>query len=107
MTEKTSGTTVSRASVWKKRLGFLLGAIVVVAICVAIRHIGGGPEKADATPPEQPRTQNYPVRQATATVTPPSAAAAPTTTPRSTTPPAGAAANSAQKPGNAAKTPKK
>ena len=79
MTGKTSGTTVSHASVWKKRLGFLLGAIGVVAICVAIRHIGGGPEKADATPPEQPNTQNYPVRQATATLPPQSSAAAPTT----------------------------
>jgi parvulin-like peptidyl-prolyl isomerase len=79
MIEKTSGMTVSRTSAWKKRLGFLFGAMLVVAICVAIRHLGGGPEKAAATPPEQPRTQNYPVRQATATTPVKTAATAPTT----------------------------
>jgi parvulin-like peptidyl-prolyl isomerase len=79
MTRKTSGTTISRASAWKKRLGFLLGAIVVVAICVALRHITGGTDKAAATPPDPPRTQNYPVRQASATESARSSAAGPTT----------------------------
>ncbi|MCC6125930.1 MAG: peptidylprolyl isomerase [Pirellulales bacterium] len=106
MARKTSGTTISRASAWKKRLGFLFGAIVVVAICVAIRHLGGGPEKADAVPPEQPRTQNYPVRQATASLPAQSSASAPTSM-RSAAQPGGPSTGSARKSGSLGNPPKR
>lgn len=64
MSVGTSRTTVRRTSRWKKSLGFLLGAVIVVAVCVAIRDFGGGPQKAAATPPDSPGKQGYPSRQA-------------------------------------------
>jgi parvulin-like peptidyl-prolyl isomerase len=80
----TSRTIVARASRWKKPLGFLLGAVIVVAICVAIRDFSGGPQRAAATPPDSPTRQSsarqatdYPVRQASAKESTRSAAAAP------------------------------
>ena len=53
MTLNDTGTAVSRGSSWKKWLGIITTATVVVGFCVLIRYIGGGPEKAAATPPQK------------------------------------------------------
>jgi parvulin-like peptidyl-prolyl isomerase len=53
MTLNDTGTAVSRGSSWKKWLGIITTTTVVVGFCVLIRYIGGGPEKAAATPPQK------------------------------------------------------
>ncbi|MGD0384302.1 MAG: peptidylprolyl isomerase, partial [Thermoguttaceae bacterium] len=53
MTLNDTGKAVSRGWSWKKWLGLITTAAFVVAICVMIRYIGGGPEKAAATPPQK------------------------------------------------------
>ncbi|MGA2061484.1 MAG: peptidylprolyl isomerase [Thermoguttaceae bacterium] len=57
MTLNDTGTAASRGSSWKKWLGIITTATVVVGFCVLIRHIGGGPEKAAATPPQKSQSQ--------------------------------------------------
>jgi len=53
MTLNDTGKAVSRGWSWKKWLGLITTAAFVVAFCVMIRYIGGGPEKAAATPPQK------------------------------------------------------
>ena len=53
MTLNDTGKAVSRGWSWKKWLGIISTAAFVVAFCVMIRYIGGGPEKAAATPPQK------------------------------------------------------
>ena len=53
MTLNDTGTAVSRGSSWKKWLGIIATTTFVVVFCVVIRYIGGGPEKAAATPPQK------------------------------------------------------
>ena len=53
MTLNDTGTAVSRGSSWKKWLGIITMTTVVVGFSVFIRYIGGGPEKAAATPPQK------------------------------------------------------
>jgi parvulin-like peptidyl-prolyl isomerase len=62
MTLNDTGTDVSKGRSWKKPLGFILTALFVIAVCVAIRNIGGGPEKAAATPPQKTQSQQAAVR---------------------------------------------
>ena len=57
-----TGMTVSKGLSWKKRLGIILTGVFVVVACVAIRYMGGGPEKADATPPQQTQSRPSAVR---------------------------------------------
>ncbi|MBN2579849.1 MAG: peptidylprolyl isomerase [Pirellulales bacterium] len=38
---------------WKRRWGYLFGGLLVIGLCVMIRHLSGGPEKADATMPRE------------------------------------------------------
>ena len=103
MTRKQSGTTVSRASAWKKRLKFLfvgdVGRHRLRGDSLPWRRAGKGRRH----PARTARTQNYPVRQATATTPVKSAAAAPTSTSASTRRPrrrsAGVPSGTAQKAG--------
>ena len=53
MTLNDTGTANAQGSSWKKWLGIISTATVVVGFCVMIRFIGGGPEKAAATPPQK------------------------------------------------------
>jgi parvulin-like peptidyl-prolyl isomerase len=53
MTLNDTGKAVSRGWSWKKWLGIITTATFVVVFCVTIRYIGGGLEKAAATPPQK------------------------------------------------------
>ena len=64
MTLNDTETAVSRDQSWKKRLGFIVTAAFVVAFCVMIRYMGGGPEKAAATTPQ--KNQSSPAAARTA-----------------------------------------
>jgi len=64
MTLNDTPTAVSWDSSWKKRLGYIITASFVVAFCVIIRYIGGGLEKAAATPPQKTQSSQAAVRTA-------------------------------------------
>lgn len=53
MTLNHTGKDSFKTTSWKKRLGLVFAALFVILICVTIRYIGGGPEKAAATPPQK------------------------------------------------------
>jgi parvulin-like peptidyl-prolyl isomerase len=53
MTLEKTGTDIARGRSWKKWLGILSILAIVVGICVAIRNMGGGPERAGASQPQQ------------------------------------------------------
>jgi parvulin-like peptidyl-prolyl isomerase len=52
MTGNHTWMTIISTTSWKKRFGIVLTLVFVVTVCVVIRHLGGGPEKADATQPQ-------------------------------------------------------
>jgi parvulin-like peptidyl-prolyl isomerase len=52
MTLNNTGKADSRGWSWKKWLGMIFMAAFVVAVCVFIHNIGGGPEQAAATQPQ-------------------------------------------------------
>lgn len=62
MTQNDSGTIISNNLFWKKRLKIILSAAFIIAVCVVIRFVAGGPEKADATPPQQAQPRQSAVR---------------------------------------------
>jgi parvulin-like peptidyl-prolyl isomerase len=62
MTLSYTGTSQFRASTWKKRLGIVFLAFFVIGACVAIRYVGGGPEKAAAVTPQNKSASQSPIR---------------------------------------------
>jgi parvulin-like peptidyl-prolyl isomerase len=67
MTLQDSRTVVSRGSSWKKRLEIALTALFVVAFCVTLRYIGGGPEQAAAVSPQKAQPPQTAPRMASST----------------------------------------
>ncbi len=64
MTLNDSRTDVSKGSSWKKWLEIAITAAFVVAFCVTIRYIGGGPERAAATSPQKTQSPQTALRTA-------------------------------------------
>ena len=86
MTLNDTETVVSRDSNWKKWFEIIITAAMVIAMCVVLRYIGGGPEKAAATPPQKPQSRPDVVRTASnprqESPTPPASTAAKSSQPK-------------------------
>jgi len=54
MTSRRPGNSAPRATKLKARLGMIVGSVLVVAACVVIRYIGGGPDPVSADPAGPP-----------------------------------------------------